>query len=78
MADTLPALFRRFSAARVSTALKDTPVVMVNGPRQSGKTTLVRQFTAADRTYITLDDNTELEAARGDRMFAAPISCAWG
>ena len=42
MADTLPAHFRRFSAARVTTALKDTPVVMVNGPRQSGKTTRTR------------------------------------
>lgn len=66
MADILPAHFRRFSAARVTTALKDTPVVMVNGPRQSGKTTLVRQFTAADRAYITLDDNTVMEAARND------------
>lgn len=42
MADPDSALFRRFSAARVARALKDTPVVMVNGPRQCGKTTLVR------------------------------------
>lgn len=66
MADTGPALFRRFSAERVRTALKDTPVVMVNGPRQSGKTTLVREFVASDRAYITLDDETVLEAARSD------------
>lgn len=66
MADPLPAHFRRFSAARVTTALKDTPVVMVNGPRQSGKTTLVHQFTAADRAYVTLDDDTVLAAARDD------------
>jgi len=66
MADTEPVHFQRFSAARVTTALKDTPVVMVNGPRQSGKTTLVRKFAAANRAYITLDDDTVLEAARGD------------
>jgi len=66
MADTEPAHFQRYSAARVTTALKDTPVVMVSGPRQSGKTTLVRKFAAADRAYITLDDDTVLEAARGD------------
>lgn len=66
MADTDHALFRRFSAERVRTALKDTPVVMVNGPRQSGKTTLVREFVAADRAYITLDDETVLDAARSD------------
>lgn len=35
MADTVPALFRRIAAERVTTALKDTPVVMVNGPRQT-------------------------------------------
>jgi len=59
-------LFPRFSAERVTTALEDTPVVMVNGPRQSGKTTLARRFAAADRAYITLDDDTVREAARSD------------
>ena len=48
------------------TALKDTPVVMVTGPRQCGKTTLVREFVDDDRVYITLDDDTVLEAARSD------------
>ena len=37
---------------------------MVTGPRQCGKTTLVRGF--ASHRYITLDDDTVLEAARGD------------
>jgi predicted AAA+ superfamily ATPase len=37
---------------------------MVTGPRQCGKTTLVRGFTC--HRYITLDDDTVLEAARGD------------
>ncbi|MFZ2084312.1 MAG: hypothetical protein WAU92_07445, partial [Candidatus Sulfotelmatobacter sp.] len=31
-------LFPRFSGELVATALKDTPVVMVTGPRQCGKT----------------------------------------
>lgn len=66
MADTHSMLFPRFSAARVATALKDTPVVMVNGPRQCGKTTLIREFANSGRAYITLDDDTVLEAARGD------------
>ena len=59
-------LFPRFAADRVTTALKDTPVVMVNGPRQCGKTTLVREFASNNRTYITLDDDTVLESARND------------
>jgi len=40
--------------------------VMVNGPRQCGKTTLVREFTSKNRTYITLDDDTVLESVRND------------
>ncbi len=59
-------LIDRFSAARVRTALGDTPVVMVTGPRQCGKTTLVRQFIEGKRRYITLDDDTEFEASRRD------------
>ena len=57
-------LFPRFSVDQVKAALIDTPVVMVTGPRQCGKTTLVRGFTS--HQYITLDDDTVLEAARGD------------
>ena len=59
-------LFQRFSAKRVATALTDTPVVMLIGPRQCGKTTLVRQFVDKEREYVTLDDDTVLEAARND------------
>jgi predicted AAA+ superfamily ATPase len=59
-------LFPRFAADRVTTALKDTPVVMVNGPRQCGKTTLVREFASRNRTYFTLDDDTVLESVRND------------
>lgn len=59
-------LFRRFAADRVTAALKDTPVVMVNGPRQCGKTTLVRDLVAGERAYLTLDDDTVLEGARQD------------
>lgn len=56
----------RQAAGQVAAALKDTPVVMVNGPRQCGKTTLARTFADDKRTYVTLDDDTVLEAARGD------------
>src|SRR5215467_2416543 len=58
--------FPRFSTEQVRIALKDTPVVMVIGPRQCGKTTLVRQFVDRNRSYITLDDDTALNAARSD------------
>lgn len=36
-------------------ALADTPVVLIAGPRQAGKTTLVRQFADQGLRYLTLD-----------------------
>jgi len=59
-------LIPRLSAKRVADALKDTPVVMVTGPRQAGKTTLVQEFVDDKRRYVTLDDDTVLAGARGD------------
>ena len=51
---------------RLQESLADTPVVLLNGPRQSGKTTLVRQFASEQRPYLTLDDATTATAARQD------------
>jgi predicted AAA+ superfamily ATPase len=60
------ALFPRFAPELVATALKDTPVVMVTGPRQCGKTTLVLDLVTGNREFITMDDDTVLAAARSD------------
>jgi len=44
-------------------------VVIVNGPRQSGKTTLLTQYRERHKgTYVTLDDTFQLEQARLDPM----------
>lgn len=57
----------RFSQTRIESALADTPVVLVNGPRQAGKSTLVRQLSEAARVpYRTMDDATTLAAAAAD------------
>ena len=42
--------FPRLIASRVAEALSDTPVVLLAGPRQAGKTTLVRQWVGRDVT----------------------------
>jgi predicted AAA+ superfamily ATPase len=59
-------LYPRYANDRITVALTDTPVVMVNGPRQCGKTTLVRGLKNGSRRYITLDDETVLASARAD------------
>ena len=59
-------MYKRFVESRASEALSDTPVVLIVGPRRAGKTTLVRKMEETNRTYITLDDQTVLDAAQAD------------
>lgn len=49
----------------LAAAMADTPAVLVNGPRQCGKTTLARQF-AGHLAYFSLDDPGLLAAAKAD------------
>lgn len=51
-------LYTRFAREAVATALKNAPVTLIVGPRQSGKSTLVRQLAGEGLagTYLTLDD----------------------
>lgn len=50
-------------------ALLDTPVVLLAGPRQVGKTTLVRQIAEQKGLrYLTLDDALTLLSARADPL----------
>lgn len=57
-------LIARFLRPRLIEALGDTPVVLVHGPRQCGKTTLAQ--TIRDYAYITFDDEVQLAAAKAD------------
>jgi predicted AAA+ superfamily ATPase len=58
-------LYPRLLDFRIQEALSDTPVVLINGPRQCGKTTLVQQH-GHNIPYLTLDDDNLLTAARAD------------
>lgn len=57
-------LITRFLRPRLVEALADTPVVLVHGPRQCGKTTLARTMTGY--AYLTFDDAVQLAAAKAD------------
>ncbi|MCA9469989.1 MAG: ATP-binding protein [Nitrospira sp.] len=51
----------------LQTALSDTPVVLLNGARQTGKSTLALQFAKEKNgRYLTLDDATTLAGALSD------------
>lgn len=64
--DASPVIYPRFIQRQVLEALTDTPVVLVSGPRQAGKTTLVRQLAGSERRYLTLDDELTRLAAKED------------
>lgn len=58
-------------------ALSDTPVVLINGARQAGKSTLVQssEMAGAGRQYLTFDDPGVLAAAQRDpNGFVAGLS----
>lgn len=59
-------MYPRFVERRVRNALAETRVVLITGPRQSGKTTLAQKIADADMPYVTLDDQTILDAANAD------------
>jgi len=66
-------MYARHIAARLEAALADTPVVVLNGARQSGKSTLVQTLVLASasqalspRRYLTLDQAVVLNAATAD------------
>ena len=59
-------MYPRFVVRRIREALADTRVVLICGPRQSGKTTLARRIADDVIPFVTLDDATALDAASSD------------
>lgn len=60
------AVYPRFVERRIRDALTDTRVVLLIGPRQSGKTTLAQKLAGKDMVFLTLDNATTLDSARND------------
>lgn len=64
----LSGMLRRHITDNLVQALGDTPVVLVNGARQTGKSTLVQctEPPVSGRQYLTFDNTNLLAAAKGD------------
>jgi hypothetical protein len=76
MVDYLYMLHRHLTGSLLE-ALADTPAVLINGARQTGKSTLVQSAEVAgqDRQYLSFDDPGILAAARRDpNGFVAGLS----
>lgn len=62
-------MYRRHITTAFNAALNDSPVVLLVGARQVGKSTLVQSLTGEGSSaaqYLTLDDPTVIAAARGN------------
>ena len=57
--------YPRFIQGRLREALEDSPVVLIQGPRQCGKTTLA-QTACASHAYFSFDDDAIREGAIAD------------
>ena len=72
-----PSFYPRQIGSRVAEAMQDTPVVLLAGPRQAGKTTLVRQVSGNGLRYLTLDDELTLMSARENPVgMISSLDCA--
>lgn len=61
------ALYPRYAEPRLTEALADSPVVLIHGPRQSGKTTLAQVVgERASYAYLSFDDDVARGAAEAD------------
>ena len=57
---------KRDLVAKIPSLSKEYSAILITGPRQVGKTTLLRQLIQKNRTYVTLDDLEERAMARND------------
>ena len=59
-------IYKRWQEPIVASALKTRRIIVVEGPRQCGKTTLVKHLMSAKTIYYTLDDLALLASAESD------------
>ena len=59
-------MYDRLISKKIQESLEESPVVLVNGARQTGKSTLVQTLLQDTHTYYTLDDTSMLNAMRQD------------
>ena len=61
-------MYQRLIKNKVEKALASSPVTLITGPRQAGKTTLAKEFKHSGREYLTFDNPQTLDEAKQDPM----------
>ena len=59
-------MFSRHLVNAITESQADTPVLLLHGARQTGKSTLMRALAGGDARYLSLDDASLLSALRAD------------
>ena len=59
-------IYLRWQSQVIQKALTTRRIILLSGPRQSGKTTLAKMLKTEDINYLTLDDITLKQAAEAD------------
>ena len=59
-------MFSRHLVNAITESQADTPVLLLHGARQTGKSTLMRSLAGDDAQYLSLDDVSVLSALRAD------------
>ena len=52
--------------SKIISLSEEYSAILITGPRQVGKTTVLRRLTQENRTYVTLDDLEERAMAQND------------
>ena len=63
------AYIKRHMEERITELSKSYSAILLTGPRQSGKTTMLRRLAEKEnigRDYVTLDDLTQRQIAKND------------
>ncbi len=71
-------MLERTLARRVKSLQKDFKIIFISGSHQVGKTTILKTLKEDERSYVTLDNQVDMELAQSDPnsfFLLHPVPC---
>lgn len=59
-------MLERTLTRRIKSLQKDFKIIFISGSRQVGKTTILKTLKEDERSYVTLDNQVDMELAQSD------------